>query len=522
MPTILELFKNSGLDGQVKPDKVTKVEQELTGVRTRSAAEINNPLIYGTDTFRIANRTTKMKDSMVAGTAGTPAEDGAIQKGLKKLGNSKAAKKVKGKLDKFKDSKAGGALSKIVGKAPGDTNPSAILDEIKEINQVQSQYPQKLSEIKGDLAGSGLLKNGLGGNPKTAAQQAAGKAIQKAKDEIRGKLFGSPAGLGTNDPDTTAIETYNPDGTYTQKRTEDAGEEVYTSKIQYKSLEEQVVRVGKGFKSVTGTNPDGTQTTVDGTEGVEPQERGTISFTQSNPNGGDLFGKNNKLISDKGFTNKDDVINQSGIYKETLTVDGKSIDEYDFIPLKFRNIVTNETVNFRGTITGLSETVTPSWDSNRFSGNPFNYYTYQSVERGVNFNFTIYPMNSAELVNNWTKIEFLTSLLYPFGYQSGEIGSVRAPIIYFTMGDLYKDKVSFIDSLQYTVPDNSTWQLDGTLKDYESSGEFFDRAGATKKSVKNGYKLPHMVEVAISLKFLEQRSNTEDRTKLYSFDSLTY
>ena len=83
------------------------------------------------------------------------------------------------------------------------------------------------------------------------------------------------------------------------------------------------------------------------------------------------------------------------------------------------------------------------------------------------FNFTIYPMNSAELVNNWTKIEFLTSLCYPLGYQSGQIGSVRAPVIYFTMGDLYKDKVSFIESLQYTIPDNSNWQLDGTQKDYE-------------------------------------------------------
>ena len=29
----------------------------------------------------------------------------------------------------------------------------------------------------------------------------------------------------------------------------------------------------------------------------------------------DLSKDNNQLISDKGFTNKDDVINQSGIYK---------------------------------------------------------------------------------------------------------------------------------------------------------------------------------------------------------------
>ena len=90
------------------------------------------------------------------------------------------------------------------------------------------------------------------------------------------------------------------------------------------------------------------------------------------------------------------------------------------------------------------------------------------------------------------------------------------------MGDLYKDKVCFIDSLQYTIPDTSNWQLDGTQKDYESSGDFFNNNGSEKVDVDKGYKLPHLVEVAITLKFIEQRNNTEDRTKLYSFKSLTY
>ena len=93
------------------------------------------------------------------------------------------------------------------------------------------------------------------------------------------------------------------------------------------------------------------------------------------------------------------------------------------------------------------------------------------------------------------------------------------------MGDLYKDKVCFIDSLQYTIPDNSNWQLDGNVKepkDYKGSGEFFSDNGGIKEDVDKGYKLPHLVEVATTLKFIEQRNNTEDRTKLYSFKSLTY
>ena len=534
MPTILELFRGAGLDKQVKPDRVTKVEQEVTGIRIKSAVEINNPLIYGTDTFRIANRSTKMKDKMielrnVGADGGTDATDGAIQKGLKKVGKSKFAKKVKGKFNKFKSSKVGTKLSKIVGKPPGDTNPSSILGELKSITDIQLGYPKALSDLKGDLGGSGLLKGGLPtGNPKTAAQQAAGKVLDEAKSKIRGALFGSPAGMGTNSADDSFPRTfYNPTdtGTYT-KQTEDLVKESDSTDgdfgilKRYKGNEASLaeVRVGKGYIGKRGTAPDGTQDLIAPTDGINPAPKGTKSF----PEDDNRFSKdNNQLISDRGFTNKDDVINQSGIHKDDLMVDGKSIDEFDFIPLKFRNIVTNETVNFRGTITGLSETVSPSWNSNRFSGNPFNFYTYDSVERGANFNFTVYPMNSNELVNNWSKIEFLTSLTYPLGYQGDDIGAVRAPIIYLTIGDLYKDKVCFIESLQYTIPDNSTWQLDGTMKDYESSKTYFGNTNVTTKDASKGYKLPHLVEVAVTVKFIEQRNNT-GRTQLYSFDSITY
>ena len=51
MPTILELFRGAGLDKQVKPDRLTGVEQELKGVRFKSAVEVNNPLIYGNELF---------------------------------------------------------------------------------------------------------------------------------------------------------------------------------------------------------------------------------------------------------------------------------------------------------------------------------------------------------------------------------------------------------------------------------------------------------------------------------------
>ena len=531
MPTILELFRGSdfdkAVDSKAKEGKGTLYaqiksfgEQELTGIRVKSLVEANNPLIYGNEATRIALRSTPDMDKMR-----TDDGDGGLIGGT----ITKIRTKVNSTL---------GVPQTLIPSSYTKINQDITLNDPKL--GVQSGYLERIAAIKDGGQGSfigGLLS---GGNPKTIAQQAAGKLLKEAKDTLRDTLFNDSSfknnlksRFGKKEPYKEKETKLAPDvyenvegATYSEKALENKLNESGKSGtyIKYETPESQLaaLRVGKGFVQVTGIDPLGNPVKKDGAEGVEIKTKvDSVKFNEENKFSTDK----NKLISDKGFTNEDDIINQSGIYKKDLLIDGKSIDDFDFIPLKFRNIVTDETVNFRGTITGLAETVTPSWDAGRFSGNPFSFYTYQSIERNVSFNFTVYPMNSKELLNNWSKIEFLTSLTYPLGYQSDPIGSVRAPIIYFSMGDLYKDKVSFIESLQYTIPDNSNWQLDGTteqVKKYKSSGAFFGNTNVSVPEVDKGYKLPHLVEIAITLKFLEQRNNTEDRKKLYSFESLTY
>ena len=531
MPTILELFRGSdfdkAVDSKAKEGKGTLFaqiksfgEQELTGIRVKSLVEANNPLIYGNESTRIALRSTPDMDKMR-----TDDGDGGLIGGT----ITKIRTKVNSTL---------GVPQTLIPSSYTKINQDITLNDPKL--GVQSGYLERIAAIKDGGQGSfigGLLS---GGNPKTIAQQAAGKLLKEAKDTLRDTLFNDSSfknnlksRFGKKEPYKEKETKLAPDvyenvegATYSEKALENKLNESGKSGtyIKYETPESQLaaLRVGKGFVQVTGLDPLGNPVKKDGAEGVEIKTKvDSVKFNEENKFSTDK----NKLISDKGFTNEDDIINQSGIYKKDLLIDGKSIDDFDFIPLKFRNIVTDETVNFRGTITGLAETVTPSWDAGRFSGNPFSFYTYQSIERNVSFNFTVYPMNSKELLNNWSKIEFLTSLTYPLGYQSDPIGSVRAPIIYFSMGDLYKDKVSFIESLQYTIPDNSNWQLDGTteqVKKYKSSGAFFGNTNVSVPEVDKGYKLPHLVEIAITLKFLEQRNNTEDRKKLYSFESLTY
>jgi hypothetical protein len=166
----------------------------------------------------------------------------------------------------------------------------------------------------------------------------------------------------------------------------------------------------------------------------------------------------------------------------------------DFIPLKF-HLIGGNTIQFRATINGLSETMSPSWDSNRFIGSPFNYYTYTGVERSVSFNFKVFSLNPDEHNNAWSKLNELTGMVYPAGY-ANDI-AVIPPIVEFTLGNMYSKKTSFIESLSYTIDDNFPWEVE-----------------------KKGLLLPMLVDVSIGLKFIESKSGTNKKNK-YQFNPTT-
>ena len=544
MPTILELFRGSTFDTDVdsksqegKGTTFSQIksfaEQETTGVRVKSAVELNNPLIYGNEATRIALRSTPDMDKMR-----TDEGDGGL---------------IGGTITKVRDK----VNSKL--KVPQTLIPSSYTKttQDKTLNDpklgVQSGYLKRITEIKDGGEGSfigGLLS---GGNPKTIAKQAAGNLLKEAKGKVRDALFKNnpfakekPEKKGIqstaefdsfslqNDDNKNIYEsTSEKNDSYSQqslKNIEETGTDSGKFGILnlYKGNEDTIkqLRVGRGYTNPSGKMKEGINPKTK-FEGVEPLDA-DFKADDKKYNQGKIA----EVFETKGFRNDADKINQSGIYKEEgMNDDVTKLNngEFDFVPLKFKNVKTNEVTNFRGTITGLSETISPSWDSAKFSGNPFDFYTYTGVSRNVTFNFTVYPMNAYELVNNWTKLGFLTSLCYPLAYQGGDLGSVSAPFIFFTLGDMYKDRFSYIDSLQYTIPDNSNWQMDADVAGYDpkladdGSGRYFSKFGVNNPIKPNkNHKLPHLIEVAITIQLVEARANTEDRGKLYSFKPNTY
>ena len=142
--------------------------------------------------------------------------------------------------------------------------------------------------------------------------------------------------------------------------------------------------------------------------------------------------------------------------------DGKTEDTLDFIPFRFRDVNSNNYIVFRAILSGITDTFTPEYSSERYVGRPDSVYVYQGTNREVSFTFDIYPKSREELKSLWKKINYLSGLTYPnLGNVTGGGQAMIAPFCELTIGDMYKDTPGYISSLTHTVQDNGTWEIDG-------------------------------------------------------------
>jgi len=440
MPTLLELFHSSGLKDSVKPDKETLVKQETSGIRIKSAVEINNPLIYGNEATRIALRSTPLLEEIKGGT--NPNQDGG------------------GGLIGGKITQARNYVNDKLG-IPSAQIPTSIIDDIEKQNSLEPVKPKD----NGTGVGKFLKQTG-GGNPNTIGKQALGQGIGLAKDKLRGALFGEGGGVGSAEGKNFAVEYTSNDRTYT---------DVNKSKTLPSDSD------GGVKKDLEGTKLDISK--ISPIYGIRRGPgKGVSRFTATDPYLGTGVDLSNKItpMEDVVGWGKSDTLNILSQDEYELTDDGGlKVGEktyYDIIPFHIGKLGEKPTI-FRSIVTGVSETVSPTWNSNKFVGNPFNFYTYDGVERSVTFTLSIYCSSPVELNVCWERITRLTKMAYPSITKSR---LVNPPIVDFRLGDIYVSKKGFIESLSYTLPDTGTWETDGDI----------------------GY-LPKYIEVSLTIKFIE-------------------
>ena len=132
----------------------------------------------------------------------------------------------------------------------------------------------------------------------------------------------------------------------------------------------------------------------------------------------------------------------------------------DYIKFKFYDKVNKKNIIFRATLSGLNESLSPEYSSERYIGRPDNVHVYQGVAREISFDFIVAPFSKQELLVCWEKINYLTGLTYPTWKKVGNSSRMEAPFIDLTIGDMYNKTPGYINSLSYSVEDNVSWDID--------------------------------------------------------------
>jgi hypothetical protein len=147
---------------------------------------------------------------------------------------------------------------------------------------------------------------------------------------------------------------------------------------------------------------------------------------------------------------------------------------------------------FKTIISGITETFSPEWNSSNFVGNPYKYYTYYGIERKVSFDLKVIAESPEQLPENWDKLTRLAKLTYPTFSTVSNSKMITPPILRFRLGDLYNDKHGYVDTLTFTINEDSGWE---TVE---------------------GLILPKYIDVNIGITFIEDVGSEDN---LYNYDT---
>jgi len=188
---------------------------------------------------------------------------------------------------------------------------------------------------------------------------------------------------------------------------------------------------------------------------------GAIGADRTDPSnyiipGDKYLGKNRTiLIDEKGFRgDKVNAYDIGDVAKENVYKTGAE----DFIKFYFEDgDIGSNVMVFRCTMNGFSDSFSPGWNRIDIMGRPDGAYLYTSFERSVSFNFTVNALSRAEMVPMWRKLNYLASYTMPDFTSSGT--KPGGPFMRITIGSLFQQTPGFIESLTYTIPDETTWDI---------------------------------------------------------------
>lgn len=184
-----------------------------------------------------------------------------------------------------------------------------------------------------------------------------------------------------------------------------------------------------------------------------------------------------------------DKINNMYLYRNNaVTTDSQ---KNDLVKFRIATIDPDEPTkkvftHFRAFINSMSDSFSAGWDSFQYMGRGEQFYNYQGFSRSMRLSWTVMAQSKNELATQYQKLNYLASTLAP-NYSAA--GFMRGNIHQLTIGGYVYEYPGIIESLDFTIPDDSPWEIG------------ISTSGGFDPTVK---ELPHRIEVAMSFKPIDK------------------
>ena len=163
-----------------------------------------------------------------------------------------------------------------------------------------------------------------------------------------------------------------------------------------------------------------------------------------------------------------------------VTIAGKEYKTRDLIKFRIGAIDTDSPANttwmvFRAYLTGFQDSFNAEWSDIKYIGRGEKFKLYNGFDRSVTFNFKVAALSAQEMEPMYQKLNYLASNMMP-DYKDNVM---RGPFMKLTIGDYLNSQPGIFTSLQYSVTDDTPWEI--SIDQPEGGSTLYD--------------LPHIINV---------------------------
>jgi len=200
-----------------------------------------------------------------------------------------------------------------------------------------------------------------------------------------------------------------------------------------------------------------------GTAGIKNRFAGTNASELAENVPSDAVGKKITYVRDP-LNQSNSVVSNTGKVLKPYEILPQIIEQPNTGDIKLSDIITvsfamgrDNHVQFRAFIKDITENVQPEYKPYQYIGRIEKFITFSGTQRDVSFKLHVLAFGEDELEFVWTRINYLTSFAFPYGFNRG---IYQPNVIRMTIGDLYKDQPAYLTSLNTNFNEaGESWEI---------------------------------------------------------------